>query len=64
MYSLFIRMRFVHWLGVVILVMNALFFTENMISQILQGIVVIFLIIHDIDEKIWGVDSLKNVTMY
>jgi methyl-accepting chemotaxis protein len=35
-----------------------------MISQILQGIVVIFLIIHDIDEKIWGVDSLKNVTMY
>ncbi|EPO9884878.1 methyl-accepting chemotaxis protein [Vibrio cholerae] len=64
MYSLFIRMRFVHWLGVVILVMNALFFTENMIYQILQGIVVIFLIIHDIDEKIWGVDSLKNVTMY
>ncbi|HDB1443834.1 TPA: methyl-accepting chemotaxis protein [Vibrio cholerae] len=64
MYSLFIRMRFVYWLGVVILVMNALFFTENMISQILQGIVVIFLIIHDIDEKIWGVDSLKNVTMY
>ncbi|EOV4647904.1 methyl-accepting chemotaxis protein [Vibrio parahaemolyticus] len=64
MYSLFIRMRFVHWLGVVILVMNALFFTENMISQILQGIFVIFLIIHDIDEKIWGVDSLKNVTMY
>ncbi|MBL4280717.1 methyl-accepting chemotaxis protein [Vibrio fluvialis] len=64
MYSLFIRMRFVHWLGVVILVMNALFYTENMISQILQGIVVIFLIIHDIDEKIWGVDSLKNVTMY
>ncbi|MBE4581269.1 methyl-accepting chemotaxis protein [Vibrio navarrensis] len=64
MRSLFIRMRFVHWLGVVILVMNAFFFTENMVSQILQGIVVIFLIIHDIDEKIWGVDSLKNVTMY
>jgi len=57
-------MRFVHWLGVIILVMNALFLTENLISQILQGIVVIFLIIHDIDEKIWGVDSLKNVTMY
>ncbi len=29
-----------------------------------SGIVAIFLIIHDIDEKIWGVDSLKNVTMY
>jgi methyl-accepting chemotaxis protein len=57
-------MRFVHWLGVIILVMNALFLTENITSQILQGIVVIFLIIHDIDEKIWGVDSLKNVTMY
>ncbi len=64
MRSLFIRMRFVHWLGVIILLMNALFLTENMISQILQSIVVIFLIIHDIDEKIWGVDSLKNVTMY
>ncbi|BEI26680.1 methyl-accepting chemotaxis protein [Vibrio fluvialis] len=64
MRSLFIRMRFVHWLGVIILVMNALFLTENLISQILQGIVVIFLIIHDIDEKIWGVDSLKNVTIY
>ncbi|MBY7838883.1 methyl-accepting chemotaxis protein [Vibrio fluvialis] len=64
MRSLFIRMRFVHWLGVIILVMNALFLTENITSQILQGIVVIFLIIHDIDEKIWGVDSLKNVTMY
>ncbi|WP_202647788.1 methyl-accepting chemotaxis protein, partial [Vibrio fluvialis] len=51
-------------LGVIILVMNALFLTENITSQILQGIVVIFLIIHDIDEKIWGVDSLKNVTMY
>ena len=49
MRSLFIRMRFVHWLGVIILVMNALFLTENITSQILQGIVVIFLIIHDID---------------
>lgn len=42
MYSLFIRMRFVHWLGVVILVMNALFFTENMISQILQASLLFF----------------------
>lgn len=64
MRSLFIRMRFVHWIGVIILAVNAVVFTENIFSQLLQGIVVVFLIIHDLDEKIWGVDSLKNVTMY
>ncbi|GIU02863.1 methyl-accepting chemotaxis protein [Shewanella morhuae] len=64
MRSLFIRMRFIHWLGAIALFINAAFFTDTLFSQIIQFIVVAFLIIHDIDEKFWGVDSLKNVTLY
>lgn len=64
MRSLFIRMRFIHWLGAVALLVNATFFTDVLFSQIIQYVVVVFLIIHDIDEKLWGVDSLENVTNY
>ena len=64
MRSLFIRMRFIHWLGAIVLFMNATFFTDLIFSQIIQYIITIFLIIHDIDEKVWGVDSLKKVTEY
>lgn len=64
MYSLFVRMRFIHWLGAIALFINALLFTDALFSQIIQYTVVAFLIIHDIDEKWWGVDSLKNVTEY
>ncbi|GMA80542.1 hypothetical protein [Shewanella glacialipiscicola] len=54
MRSLFIRMRFIHWLGAIALFINAAFFTDTLFSQIIQFIVVAFLIIHDIDEKFWG----------
>lgn len=64
MRSLFFRMRLIHWLGAIVLLINALFFTETLFSQIIQVVVVVLLIIHDIDEKYWGVDSLKNVTNY
>jgi methyl-accepting chemotaxis protein len=64
MRSLFIRMRFIHWLGAIALLVNATFFTDVLFSQIIQYVVVVFLIIHDIDEKFWGVDSLENVTNY
>lgn len=64
MRSLFIRMRFIHWLGAIALLANATFFTDVLFSQIIQYIVVVFLIVHDIDEKFWGVDSLKNITNY
>jgi len=57
-------MRFIHWLGAIVLFMNATFFTELLFSQIIQYIITMFLIIHDIDEKVWGVDSLKKVTEY
>jgi len=64
MRSLFFRMRFIHWLSAIALFINATFFTEVLFSQVIQFVVVVFLIIHDIDEKFWGVDSLKNVTIY
>lgn len=64
MRSLFIRMRFIHWLGAIALLINAAFFTDVLFSQIIQYIVVVALIIHDIDEKFWGVDSLESVTNY
>lgn len=64
MRSLFFRMRFIHWLGAIALFINATFFTQVLLSQIIQFVVVVFLIIHDIDEKFWGVDSLKDVTNY
>lgn len=57
-------MRFIHWLGAIALLVNATFFTDVFFSQIIQYVVVVFLIIHDIDEKFWGVDSLEHVTNY
>ena len=64
MHSLFLRMRLIHWLGAISLFFNALFFTEQFHSQILQYVVILLLIIHDLDEKFWGVDSLNKITDY
>ncbi|MCP4326394.1 MAG: methyl-accepting chemotaxis protein [Alteromonadales bacterium] len=57
-------MRLIHWIGATALLINALFFTELFYSQLLQYIIIVILIIHDLDEKYWGVDSLNNVTSY
>lgn len=57
-------MRFIHWLGAFALFINATFFTHLLLSQIVQYIIIVFLVIHDIDEKVWGIDSLKNVAEY
>ncbi|MGX3010800.1 methyl-accepting chemotaxis protein [Helicobacter sp. 23-1044] len=59
--SLYIRMRVLHFVGMVLLIINALFFTDNLIGQIIQFIAVVALILHDIDEKINGVDKTKAV---
>lgn len=64
MRSLFIRMRFIHWLGTLLLFVSATFLTDALASQVIQYVIVVFLIIHDIDEKFWGVDSLNHVTKY
>lgn len=64
MRSLFIRMRLVHWIGAAIIFMNAVFLTEQLLSQIVQFIFILVLFIHDYDEKKWGVDSLSEIKKY
>jgi len=61
MSSLFLRMRLVHWIGIVLLVINAFVFTDNLISQIVQLLIAVVIVIHDIDEKINGVDVAKKI---
>lgn len=62
--SLFFRMRLVHWIGIVLLIVNAIFFTDNLIGQVVQFVVALVVFIHDVDEKRWGVVALKDVSAY
>jgi len=61
MTSLFLRMRLVHWIGIILLLINAFVFTDNLISKIVQVIIAVVIVIHDIDEKINGVDVAKKI---
>ena len=61
MQSLFLRMRVVHWVGIVLLVLNALVFTQNLFSQIIQIVIAVVILVHDIDEKVNGVDAAKQI---
>ncbi len=64
MKSLFLRMRLVHWIGVALLLANATFFTDNLIGAIVQYVVALVILLHDIDEKRWGVDTVRQVSTY
>ncbi|AGZ82053.1 chemotaxis protein [Campylobacter fetus subsp. testudinum] len=59
--SLYFRMRIIHIAGILVLAINAFFFTENQIGQIVQYIIAAALVFHDIDEKRWGVDMTKEI---
>lgn len=60
MKSLFLRMRVIHIAAFLILPLNAFFFTTNTLGVIIQYAIAVILIVHDFDEKKWGVDlSLK-----
>jgi len=61
MTSLFLRMRLVHWLSIILLLVNVFVFADNLISKIVQIIIAIVILIHDIDEKINGVDAAKKI---
>ncbi|QOP44785.1 methyl-accepting chemotaxis protein [Sulfurimonas paralvinellae] len=61
MTSLFLRMRLVHWVGIVLLLINAFVFTDNIISQIIQVVIAAVILVHDLDEKINGVDAAKKI---
>jgi methyl-accepting chemotaxis protein len=54
-------MRLVHWVGIVLLLLNAAVFTENIISQVIQVVIAVVILIHDIDEKINGVNAAEKI---
>ena len=64
MNKLFVRMRLVHWIGFVLLIVNALFFTDNILSKVIQLVIAVVILIHDIDEKINGVDITNKTIDY
>ncbi len=59
--SLFLRLRIIHYVGIILLILNAIFFTENIIGQIVQFVVAFVILIHDLDEKFNGVDMTKSL---
>ena len=59
--SLFFRMRFVHYVGIILLVLNGTFFTDNIIGQIIQYIVALVILGHDLDEKFNGVNMTNSL---
>lgn len=59
--SLFFRMRFVHFVGMVLLVLNATFLTDNLWGQIIQYVIALVILIHDLDEKRNGVDLIRSM---
>ena len=61
LHSLFFRMRFVHYIGIILLIISASFFTDNIIGQIIQYVVAVVVLIHDLDEKANGVDMTKSL---
>lgn len=64
MKSLFLRMRLTHWVGIVLLLVSAVFFTENTIGAVIQFVIAAVVLVHDLDEKRWGVDAQRRVAEY
>jgi len=52
--SLYFRMSFVHYLGMFLLLLSGIFLTENLYAQIVQIVVAVVILIHEIDENING----------
>lgn len=64
MKSLFLRMRSIHWVAVIALAANIVFFTDQSLSIAVQAFLLLAVIVHDIDEKRWGVDTLDTLNQY
>ena len=63
-HSLFIRMRFTHYLGIFLLIANGMFFTDNMLGSVVQYVVAAVIFLHEWDEKVNGVDAAKKIQAY
>ncbi len=61
MKSLFLRMRVIHILAFIILPLNAYFFTSDALSAGVQYFLAFVLVIHDLDEKKWGINLSKKI---
>ena len=61
LHSLFFRMRFIHYVGIVLLIINGTFFTDNIIGQIVQYVVAVVILFHDLDEKKNGVNMTNSL---
>ncbi len=62
--SLFFRMRAVHWVGIVLLVLNGALLTDNLIASLIQYVVAFVIFLHDMDEKYWGVNPIEELRSY
>ncbi len=61
--SLYFRMSFVHYVGIILLILNALILTDNLYSQIIQIVVAVVIIIHEIDENANGRKLSRNILL-
>ncbi len=62
--SLYFRMSIVHYLGMIILPLNAFLYTTNNISQTIQIIIAIALIFHELDENRNGKQLSKKLANF
>ena len=62
--SLYFRMTVVHCIGIIILPLNAIFFTSSIISQSIQVIIALVLIIHELDERKNGNKLSKELVKF
>ena len=59
--SLFFRMRFVHWIGILLLLINAFVLTDNITSKVVQVVIAVVILLHDLDEKYFGVNITNKI---
>jgi methyl-accepting chemotaxis protein len=54
-------MRTIHYVGIILLVTNGIFFTDNTIGSFVQYFVAFVIFLHDMDEKINGVNATNKM---
>ncbi len=62
--SLFTRMRLTHWIGIGLLLLNAWLFTHSTIGMAIQIAVAAVILLHDLDERHWGMRLFSHVSDY